>query len=451
MIGFAMLSLFMYVAWSNLNKVDHMANVGDVVTDLFDTVLEVRRFEKNYFLYGTDENFNELKAYIDRLDAIMTEKRENLLQFSSEEVIDRIGRNLVAYRTLLEEGRGLGGARLAAWEKSLRSHGRLIIEDAEDVSSAERRVMQETLASVRKTIFTFIAVILCMTLVGATLFYRMLIRPLKELEAHMDRVAKGEFSPVMVKSRDREFISLNLAFNRMIHEIEERKAYLVESEKLASLGTLLFGVAHELNNPISNISTSAQILREEIAEGDAAFKLEMIDQIEEGVERAGRIVGSLLDYSRKGAREPVDIKAVVAETIRFLKGDLPTRVALTVDLPDGVRVRGEKQKLQQVFLNLIMNAVDAIKGEGAVKVTGRVSKAGGTFQVVVEDTGSGMDRDMVSKIFNPFFTTKGAKEGYGLGLFIVHNIIKEHDGSIIVNSEPGYGTSFLIELPMETK
>jgi signal transduction histidine kinase len=442
----------MYATWINLNRIDDMVSSGEIVTELFDTALEIRRFEKNYFLYGSTENFNELLGYIEKFRTILIRDNRQILLFSDKGQISKLRQQLEKYREMLLQGRNFKESQLDRWEEGMRVLGRDIVNDAKIIKQSEKEVLQLTLNRARKSIIVIITVIFILTSVGAVVFYQMLIRPLKKLEMHMGHVAEGVFSPIKIKFTDSEFVSLNNAFNRMLHELEERKSYLVESEKLASLGTMLFGVAHELNNPISNISTSTQILKEELEQGDMEFKRQIIDQIEDGVERASRIVGSLLDYSRTGTKELINCKVVIEEAIRFIKGDLPKKVAISLNVSSNIQISAEKQKIQQVFLNLIKNAVDSIKDEGDISIYGRTisdDEDNKIVRLIVKDSGSGMDDAMMSKVFNPFFTTKGAKSGHGLGLFIVHNIIKEHYGRITVNSAPGFGTSFMIELPME--
>jgi signal transduction histidine kinase len=222
---------------------------------------------------------------------------------------------------------------------------------------------------------------------------------------------------------------------------------MVQSEKLASMGTLLFGVAHELNNPLSNISTSCQILQEEIEEGNNKYNIELLDQIDQETDRTKSIIKSLLDYSKKRAKENINLKKVVDETIRFIKGEVPTKIELTVSIPKDIMVFADKQLIQQALLNLIKNGIDAIPKQGKVSVSAHYINHNESVVIEISDSGTGMDSEMVSNIFDPFFTTKASSKGYGLGLFIVHNIIEDHKGSIMVDSEPGFGTVFTIELP----
>ncbi|MFH1021217.1 MAG: ATP-binding protein [Pseudomonadota bacterium] len=233
-----------------------------------------------------------------------------------------------------------------------------------------------------------------------------------------------------------------------------RQHQLVQSEKLAALGTLLSGVAHELNNPLSNISTSAQILGEEIEEDNVEFKKNLIGQIEVQSDKARDIVRTLLEFSRikEVRKEKLPLKLLVEETILLIRGHAPSEVVIAVDIPENLHVIADKQRMQQVLLNLIKNAIDAVKADGHIWVSARgIGMITGLAEVeiLIEDDGPGIDAEHVNRIFDPFFTTKDVGKGSGLGLFIVHDIIEWHGGTITVDSRPGLGTTFIIWLPGE--
>jgi signal transduction histidine kinase len=217
---------------------------------------------------------------------------------------------------------------------------------------------------------------------------------------------------------------------------------------------------------------------EEIDEGKKDYQKELISQINEQTDRARNIVRSLLDFSRdrEFKKEPLPLKKLIEETIQFIKGQVPTKIVITLSIPDDIVIVADKQRLQQAFLNLIKNAVEAIPAEeGAVtiKATRCRSLAGiqaerapvyhfvdyrgscaldeDAVDIEIRDTGFGIPPDVLPKIFDPFFTTKDVGKGSGLGLFIVHEIITQHDGSIAVDSEPGKGTTFLVRLPVRER
>jgi two-component system NtrC family sensor kinase len=431
--------------WNNFRTLERMVISGDKISDFFDTALEIRRFEKNFFLYGKAEDYKTLVSYVDRADSLLKKDPAVFKYFAGEDETAALERNLKNYRALLRDLPPGDIQPKLVWEKSLRDEGKAIVTRAEELSRTERSFMQKTLKGSTRTIIFSLLLVTALGFITGGVFYRMFVRPLQVLEAHMIRLTEGAYSFIPAWSRDREIISLTKAFNLMLHELEWRQQHLIQSEKLASLGTLLFGVAHDLNNPLSNISTSSQILKEELEDADPEYKRELLRQIEEETERAKEIIRSLLEFSKKGKREAVNLKKTATESVRFYRNELPPKVEIRMEVPDELQALADKQQLQQVFLNLIKNAAEAISGEGVITISAK--RAGEEIEITVSDTGAGMEPEILSKIFNPFFTTKSALKGYGLGLFIAHKIIKEHGGTIDVSSFPGRGTTFLIRLP----
>jgi signal transduction histidine kinase len=362
------------------------------------------------------------------------------------------------------------------FEKELRRIGKDIITVAENISKTEREYVQSLLNKSRNIIVFSIIALIFMAIVIGQILSRMVVRPLKMLEESMGVIAEGKFERVSIDSHDREILSLANAFNTMLKELELRQRHLVQSEKLASLGTLLSGVAHELNNPLSNISSSCQILSEEIEDTDIPYKKELLSQIDEQTDRARNIVRSLLEFSREKAfkKELILLKELFEETIRFVKGQVPTNITITMDIPDEINIYADKQRMQQAFLNLIKNAIDSmddtgdiniraarhnaidkIEGEAEIfnylKYHGKCTLEEDTVDIIIKDSGPGIPQELISRIFDPFFTTKDVGKGSGLGLFIVHEIIEEHDGCIAVDSKLNEGTTFLIRLPLHKK
>ena len=226
---------------------------------------------------------------------------------------------------------------------------------------------------------------------------------------------------------------------------------LLQAEKLTSLGLLAAGVAHEVNTPLAVISNYIQMLAKQLPAGDARQSL--IDKIVKQTFRASEIVNHLLNFSRTGAAEfqPVSLNQVVEETLSLLTHPFRTgQVQVIRNLsPDLPTVLGSGNRLQQVFLNLFLNARDAMPSGGMLEV--RSSAHNGTVEVEVTDTGAGISREDLARIFDPFFTTKASARGTGLGLSVSYGIIKEHAGKIEVHSTPGKGTSFRLEFPSATR
>jgi len=450
---------------------------GKTIAEFFNTTLEVRRFEKNYFLYKHKSDYRENLNYVSQAQKTLEDNMEEFNTVARPGQTTMLLQNLKEYKKLMEqyaEPEIRTSLNKEVLDGMIRKTGKEIVNAAEDIANTQRyRLHVQLYNSQLLLIISIISLSLLGIAVGHILS-RMVIRPLKLLEESMEIIADGRFEIIHMDSKDREIVSLTNAFNKMLKELELRQRNLIRTEKLASLGTLLSGVAHELNNPLSNISSSCQILTEEIEEGDIEYKKELLSQIDEQTDRARNIVRSLLEFSRDKdfKKETLPLRNLIEETIRFVKGQVPTKVEIEVSVPDDVVIFADKQRIQQVFLNLIKNAIEAISDEGIVyvraqrrsaldkaaadeheiynylKYHGKCTLEEDTVDIEISDTGAGIDADTLPKVFDPFFTTKDVGKGSGLGLSIVHEIIVEHDGCIAVDSRVGSGTIFLIRLPI---
>jgi two-component system NtrC family sensor kinase len=228
---------------------------------------------------------------------------------------------------------------------------------------------------------------------------------------------------------------------------ERMEEQLSQTEKLTSLGLLAAGVAHEVNTPLAVISNYIQMLAKQMPEGDP--RQGIIDKIVKQTFRASEIVNNLLNFSRTGAGDARDINVnhVLEETLSLMAHPLKSsQIQIVKQLGESLpAVRGSANKLQQVFLNLFLNARDAMPGGGMLEV--RTAAHNGSVEIEIADTGAGIPREHIHRIFDPFFTTKASGRGTGLGLSVSYGIIKEHAGKIDVRSTPGKGTSFHVEFP----
>ena len=458
---------------------------GAAVHEFLDTVLEVRRFEKNYLLYERKSDYQENARYLAQAQDLLVMKSRRFDAIASPDRIQAVQKLLDNYREQMARHFKLVGKtpvtagqspqeRKNMIEFRIRSIGDGITTAALAVEMSERKSLIGHSHDTQRIVIGSIAVLAILVVVAGRVLSRIVLLPLQRIEKTMDEIADGKFVNIQIGSHEQEIVSLTRAFNRMMRELELRQRHLVQSEKLASLGTLLSGVAHEMNNPLSNISSSGQILAEEIANGDLAHKKELVDQINEQTDRARNIVRSLLDFSRTMdfKKQSLPLRNLLDETIRFVKGQMPKGVTINLNVPEDLSITADKQRIQQAFLNLLKNAIEAVLGEGAVSIDARkhraVDKASDdtgittymnyrgkctleddTVDIEFRDTGAGIPAEVLPKVFDPFFSTKDVGKGSGLGLFIVHEIIEEHDGCIAVSSEPGKGTAFLIRLPVK--
>ncbi len=446
-IGFFLMLIAVLVNLNNLEKIRSIAMAGEVVSELVDTAFEIRRYEKNYFLYRKDEDIHELSRYLEKIEKILRENKREIEVFSQKGFTMSLSKDIEEYRILSGNLIKSREEDIYELENEIRTRGKKIAKMAEDLAQTKKEKVSSILLYSRNILIISIILLATAAFGAGAVFYRMFARPLVLFEEHMKRIAEGEYSLVPLLSNDREMVSLSKAFNRMLVELELRQAHLIRTEKLASLGTLLFGVVHEINNPLNNIYTSCQILKDEIEGGDLEFKKELIGQIESETERATQIVHSILDYSRAGKKRTVNLLGIVKESIRFIKSEIPPKIDVNIDIPPEINLFGDPQQLKQVFLNLIKNSLHAIEGEGRIDISAIPKNH--DVEIRITDTGKGIPSEILTRIFDPFFTTKEGRKGYGLGLFVTHNIIKEHDGSIDIHSSMGHGTTVFIKLPVK--
>jgi signal transduction histidine kinase len=233
------------------------------------------------------------------------------------------------------------------------------------------------------------------------------------------------------------------------HDINLQKA-MMQNEKLVSIGRLSAGVAHEINNPLTTILTTAMLIQEDLSPEDANHQ-ELETIIKETL-RCRKIVTSLLDFARQNRpkMKAADINEVVAESIFLTKKQaafkgLTIKSRLGENIP---RIHFDKSQIQQSIINLIINAIEVLGEGGAIEIATRFNAQKENVEITIQDNGPGIDHEHVGKIFDPFFTTK--EGGTGLGLAITHGILEQHKGRIEVESTPGEGTTFTVVLPTQT-
>jgi signal transduction histidine kinase len=305
-----------------------------------------------------------------------------------------------------------------------------------------------------------------------------------QLSKMMDISGKFEGSVIMVQD-----------FTAARNAEEERtrmKAQLLQSEKMASIGQLAAGVAHEINNPIGFIASNLNRLEEYAADlihlvetygrlaaavekpdpgepelksvlakvREAESSLDMnflcediqtvIQECQEGADRVRRIVADLKDFAHPGVTAPqyADINRCLASTLNMLRNELKYKVTLEKDFGQIPEISCHPHQLNQVFVNLIVNAAQAIENSGTIRISTR--KKGDFIRIRITDSGCGMTAEQAKRAFEPFYTTKPVGTGTGMGLYIAFQVIEQHKGEIAISSQPGRGTTFTINLPLET-
>jgi len=464
--GFALLLLLVsgtaLLAYTLVIQVEGKVGRVEVIDDFLNLTLELRRFEKNYFLYGQPQDLAEVIVYWERIDNLLNRHAEDVAQLIGPARQQEIAAAMTAYRQGLEGFQPLlmapngSGRRESELQEMVRRHGKLLTDFAEQASRDERSAIKSLLSTTRLTLLASVSLLVISSIGMAAVLVRRVVSSLSLLEGYTHQIAQGEkiLAPP-TEGVEEEINTLLRAFQHMQRELQTRQRQLLQSEKLAALGTLLAGVAHEINNPLSNISTSAQILLEELAESDPARQQTLLKQIDTQTDKARDIVRSLLEFSRikEFHKELLPLKRLLEETLRLVRGQMPPAISISLEVPDELTIFADKQRIQQVFLNLIKNGLDAMDGSGHLWLYAQKVECpeGNMVEIIVEDNGPGIEPEVLEKIFDPFFTTKEVGQGSGLGLFVVYDIVSSHGGEMTVDSRPGRGTTFVIWLQAEAE
>ena len=426
--------------------------------DFSNIALEIRRYEKNYLLYGSPDDLKENQRYIQLGLEILDKIGPELRGLSGAPRLHIIQQGLLDYKQLMDQisnneiARGNPSYELL--EEKLREKGKELVNISKQLVTFERQKILEIIRQLKGQLLVSIGVFLGLGVFLVIVVSRKIIRPLATIEKTTERIAQGNYKPLPVLNTRDETQRVVEAFNRMVQELEKRQDQLVQSKKMSSLGVLTSGVAHQLNNPLNNISTSCQILLEELNQGNIEFFRKMLTNVEQEVNRARDIVRGLLDFSRvrEFALKPTPLHEVVERSIRLVSSQVPTGIEIVDEVPPDLILILDAQQMQEVFLNLIMNAIQAIDQlPGEIKIAAQLDPATQEGVITVEDTGKGIPKETRERIFDPFFTTKEVGSGTGLGLSIVYGIIEKHHGTVAVESKVGEGTRFIIRVPCFTE
>jgi signal transduction histidine kinase len=439
-----------------INHIQKKLNFFQVSEKYLFDIAQARRWEKNHFLYGT--NLEDAVQSANNAKIILSDNLKKVTIILSTEKTATIVQHLDKYRELLQELTLLEKNRIANTEKkqeietSLRKHGAEMVKVAAALVLNEQNSMNTMLKLIQRIPVYSLAVVLLVTIFLVCFFVKRLIKPLNLLVASTQKIAKGDFSPIppMCKYRG-EFTTVEVAINQMIKELELRELAMIESHKLRAVGTLTAGIAHELNNPLNNIMLTAHAMLEDHNDLSEDELLEMINDLINEADRSRKIIRNLLDFAREGesVSEPIDLGLLVNETINLAQNQIKISGAKieTEIQPHLPRIRGDNQQLKQVFLNLILNALDAVEKGGNIKISLKKADTPGFLAVQVEDNGCGIPPHILPNIFDPFFTTKGPGKGTGLGLSVSHGIVTIHGGQISIETEEGKYTRCTVTLP----
>jgi two-component system NtrC family sensor kinase len=304
---------------------------------------------------------------------------------------------------------------------------------------------------------TILAVILATAL--SYVLAKSIMKPVNSLIAATEKIAGGgSLEAIKLDRAPPEIEALGRAFNSMTAAIRARDQQLhrqthdklMRSDRLAMIGQLAAGVAHEINNPLGSILLFSRLVIQQVPPQGRIR--ENLDRIEKETKRCHVIVKSLLDFARerKPLVESLDVNEVLDMTLKLYEGQFLFQNIQVVreygtQLP---KIRGDQLQLQQVFMNIVLNAVDAMNGRGRLVLATKESAPAGFVEIAISDSGCGIPPENIERIFDPFFTTKGVGHGTGLGLSVSYGIVQSHQGDIAVSSAPGAGATFTVSLPV---
>lgn len=494
-----LLAVFNYINFIEIRKEIRNLEFTDTIRS---KSLQLRRHEKNFFLLNPGESnheWNEIQRYLKEInDTLQDQKemnREDIERFKSsidkyKEIFDSIKRDFhqismdlntakkgqdyetikpLIMATILEQPSTISDfliqrriflpddiiiKRLKKLHKNiqvLRKLGVDIIFVSKDLDRVARNRIENIIFFSSITMLIVFPLFLLIGLGVLLVITGSIVNRLKLLSSVVESTGKGEFKRIDSVISDEVGILMK-KFNEMEEELIKRdeelrkkSEELFQSKKLAAIGSLAAGVAHELNNPLNNIYISAQVLKKE-AKDMSPYILEIVDDIMTQSSRVKHIVSDLLEFAR--GREPhrreVDIREIILGSYKLISASRNTQgIDFCLQAPDEpFIVRVDPQQFERVFINLFNNAIDAMKEDRKLIVT--LKKVDSSIIIDVTDTGIGVPLELIDRIFEPFYSTK--QKGTGLGLAIVYNIIKKHGGDIFVQSEVGRGTTFTIKL-----
>lgn len=454
-LGMLAIALVGGLSFRYLKEIERKQHLVEVADDLNNIILEMRRYEKNYLLYGSEQDFEENLLFIEQGRSVIQSILPEMQNLQGAPRLNLLEQEFLAYRATMDQIEKCANASLRScnqqMEDVLREQGKKLLDISHQLVSYERQRILLIINTLKNQLAASVALFVVTGSFLIVIVNRKIIRPLNVVEKATLQIAQGDFSHLPITGNPDETQRVLQAFNRMISELEKRQEQLLQARKLSSIGILTSGVAHQLNNPLNNISTSCQILMEEFGKGDPQFSYKLLTNIEQEVNRARDTVKGLLEFSRdkEFALVPHSLKEVVERSVRLISSQVPPGIDIVRDVPEDMILNLDAQRLQEVFLNLLMNAIQAIeRPPGEIRITAEPDPANHQAVITIEDSGVGIPEANFNQIFDPFFTTKPVGTGTGMGLSIVYGIVQKHQGIISVESKVGEGTRFCIRLPL---
>ena len=449
-INIIFIALIYIVAFQFLELMLAKLQFVEIADDLNASFLGMRLSEKNFFLYGDPSVLKEIEVELDQSIASISSMQESIIRAVGDSKYEELRRSVEEYKEAIQKAEA-SNATDENMQKTVRESGRKLREFSAKIVSLERKRVNDILSHSKKVLFYFFCVIILVAMAATYLFFSKFLSSLKSIEKTATCISQGDFCKVEGSITDDELGSVMVAINSMSEELDSRYEQIVQSRKLASLGVLTAGVAHELGNPLNNIAMIAQSYLELADHLSKEETTDYMKTIEEETERIEKIVQDLLHFSKpKEANfKEREINGVVEKSLKLVRNMLHVSgIETRLDLHEGLpQVYIDENRIQEVLINLIINAIQVLSPGGLVTIRTYLEEKGDYVVIEVQDTGAGILPEHLPHIFVPFFSTKGVR-GTGLGLSVSYGIIKNHNGKMRVESKVNVGTTFIIELPV---
>jgi two-component system, NtrC family, sensor kinase len=448
-INGAFIILIGLFAFQNMNLVLTKLRFVEIADDLNASFLEMRLSEKNYFLYHNKMSLAAISDKIISTTKTIRIEKNNIIPAIGEKDFEGLESRLNAYAGVVDDAsRGIPGSPDQGTQ--IRTAGKKLKEFSDAITQLERKRVNDIIMNSKRILILSFWAILASALLISHYISQKIVRSLREIERLTKSISEGNFNRIEgIRTRD-ELGSVITAINSMSEELANREEQILQSKKLASLGILTAGVAHEITNPLNNISMIAQTYEDVYARLSEKDRVELMRNVDAETERIRKIVKNLLDFSKPKDANPAEanINSVIQRTLTLVQNMIDvSNIETIVKLEDGLPpVFIDEHQIEQVLVNLITNAVQAMSTGGRLFIATRPGKSGMSVKITVMDSGKGISPEFLPHIFDPFFSTK-RDGGTGLGLSVSYGIIKNHKGEIRVESKVGVGTTFTVELP----
>jgi two-component system, NtrC family, sensor kinase len=446
-------SVLTFLYYDNIFLLENKVLITEKFHELLDNILELRRYEKNYVYYHDGEDRYEIVSYLYKTEDALKRSADEIRPAIGENELRRFTDNLTDYKAALQKTMVLMGNSNAEpiYPEVLRSRGKVLVDSAQGLINLNSSRIREAMRKTFTIPLAFMAIFMLLAVFIFVLVVRSVLKPLAMIRKATEEVARETFAPISIQTGRKDEVSqLIVAFNKMAEELESRQTQLLQSRKMASIGTLTSGIAHELNNPLNNISLTAETLLMNHREMSDAEKEEMLQEIMHQSDRGSQVVKNLLEFSRtdRPFLSALSVEETLKGTIRLIRNQLMVnRIKLHQQIQADIPfIRGKRQDLEQAFLNILLNSIQAMPEGGEITIRAGLGPDG-YIRVDLEDTGTGIKPEDLTHIFDPFYTTKPVGQGTGLGLSLTYGIVRNHGGYIETKSQLNKGTTFSIYLP----